>query len=245
LTARIRIINSAGSPAAGLPVKVSYRDAHRGDLEVFSGHTPRSGEIEISGITDRRPDSGEIAAYWIDVDGHVLGSFSFTKHDSGETFEFHLPPRVGDVVPNIDIVNVSTGVSSKLHDLRGKVICVELWATWCGPCQEGMRKLNQMASEHRVAWKNRVAIVPLSIDEHPETVSRHVKQRAWDQVDHYWSGSQGATGWDAPAMRALVGQAVPEVLIVDRDGRILWRGHPVATSEGNDVANRIKEALER
>jgi hypothetical protein len=108
-----------------------------------------------------------------------------------------------------------------------------------------MQKLNQMAYEHRVAWHDRVAIVPLSIDEQPEVVSQHVKQRALDQVDHYWSGAQRATGWDAPAFRALVGEAVPELFIIDRDGRILWRGHPVAQSQGKDVAARIEEALDQ
>jgi len=243
-TARIRIINSDGSPAAGRPVKVSYRDSRYGDLEVFSGQTSRSGECEIQGITDGKPERPTLAAYGIAVDDRGLGHFSFTKGKSNEAFTFYLPPRVGDVVPNIDLVNVSTGVRSKLHDLRGKVVCLELWATWCGPCQRAMEKLNQMASEHHVAWHNRVAIVPLSIDEHPETVSRHVKQRAWDQVDQYWSGAQGATGWDAPAVRAVVGQAVPELLIIDRDGRILWRGNPADKSEKMDVAARIQEALE-
>jgi thiol-disulfide isomerase/thioredoxin len=244
-TARIRIINSDGSPAPGRPVKVSYRDARYGDLEVFSGQTSQSGECEIRGITDREPASPTWAAYWIAVDEQRLGGFRLTKSKPNEAFTFHLPPRVGDVVPNIDLVNVSTGVRSNLRDLRGKVVCLELWATWCGPCQEAMEKLNQMASEHRVAWHNRVAIVPISIDEQPATVSRHVKQRAWDQVDHYWSGSERATGGDAPAMRALVGQAVPESVIVDRDGRILWRGYPVDKSAGKDIADRINEALEQ
>ncbi len=243
-TARIRIINSDGSPAAGCPVKVNYRDARYGDLEVFSGRTSRSGECEIRSIIDRTPESPTLAAYQIAVDDRGLGDFSFTEGKSNEAFTFHLPPRVGNLMPDIDLVNVSTGVRSKLRELRGKVVCLELWATWCGPCQETMEKLNQMASEHRVAWHNRVAIIPLSIDEQPETVSRHVKQRSWDQVDHYWSGAQGATGWDAPAVRAVVGQAVPELLIIDRDGRILWRGHPADKSEKMDVAARIQEALE-
>jgi thiol-disulfide isomerase/thioredoxin len=242
--ARIRIVNSDDSPAANRLVKVSYRDAHYGDLEVVSGHTSGSGELEIRGITDRKSEGATFADYRIDVDGHVLGSFRITKGKSTEAFTFHLPPRVGNVVPNIDLVNVSTGVRSKLHDLRGKVVCLELWATWCGPCQESMAKLNQMAFQHRAAWEDRVAIVPLSIDEQPDTVSRHVKQRAWDQVDHYWSGDRGATGWDAPAVRALICQFVPELLIVDRDGRILWRGNPADKSEIKDVAARINEALE-
>jgi thiol-disulfide isomerase/thioredoxin len=244
-TARIRILNSDGSPAAGRRVTVRYRDAHLGGLEVFSGQTSRSGECEISGITDRSPESPTLAAYRVAVDDQGLGDFSFTKGKSNEAFTFHLPPRARDVVPDIDLVNITTGARSKLHDLRGQVVCLELWATWCGPCQETMEKLNQMAYEHRVAWHNRVAVVPLSIDEQPKTVSRHVKQRAWDQVDHYWSGAQGATGWDAPAMRALVGQAVPEMIIIDRDGRIFWRGHPAVKSQGKDVAARIKEALDQ
>ena len=243
-TARIRIINSDGSPATNRSVKVSYRDARYGDLEVFSGRTSRSGECEIRGITDGKPESPTLAAYQIAVDDRGLGDFSFTEGKSNEAFTFHLPPRVGNLMPDIDLVNVSTGVRSKLRELRGKVVCLELWATWCGPCQETMETLNQMASEHRVAWHNRVAIIPLSIDEQPETVSRHVKQRSWDQVDHYWSGAHGATGWDAPAVRAVVGQAVPELLIIDRDGRILWRGHPADKSEKMDVAARIQEALE-
>jgi thiol-disulfide isomerase/thioredoxin len=103
------------------------------------------------------------------VDEQGLGDFRLAKGKSNEAFTFHLSPRLGDVVPNIDLVNISTGVRSNLHDLRGKVVCLELWARWCGPCQAAMEKLNQMASAHRVAWHNRVAIVPLSIDEQPAT----------------------------------------------------------------------------
>ncbi len=244
-TARIHVVRYDGSPAAGCPVKVRYRDAHHGDLEVFSGQTSGSGEVEIKGVTDGKPEDRSLLAYRILVHEQVLGSFGFTKDKSNETFTFHLPPRVGDVVPDIDLVNVSTGIRSKLRDLRGKVICLELWATWCGPCQEAMQKLCQLAAENRDAWRDRVGIVPLSIDEEPQEVSRHVKKRAWDQFDHYWSGAEGATGPEAPAMRALVGQAVPEIVIVDRDGRILWRGNPAEKSQAKDVAARIKEALAR
>jgi thiol-disulfide isomerase/thioredoxin len=242
-TARIRILNSDGSPAAGRPIKVTYRDPRHGDVEVFTGQTSQSGECEIRGITELQPESQSSAVYGISMEEQRLGDFRFAKNQANESFTFHLAPRVGDVVPNIDLVNVSTGVRSNLHDLRGKVVCLELWATWCGPCQGEMEKLNRIAAEHRALWRDRVAIVPVSIDEQPETVSRHVKQRAWDQVDHYWSGSHGARGWDAPAMRALVGQAVPETLILDRDGRILWRGHPADKPAGKDIADRINDAL--
>ncbi len=244
-SATIRILNFDGSPAAAREVKVNYPDVHYGDLVVFSGQTSRSGEVQVRGITDRIAPGSASAPYRIAVGNEGLGSFGLTKGKENEEFTFQLPPRAGDVVPDIDLVNVATGVHSRLHDFRGKVVCLELWATWCGPCQQAMQRLNQMAADHRAEWQNRVAIVPLSIDESPEVVVRHVKPRSWDQVDHYWSGAEGATGADSPAWRALVGQAVPELLIIGCDSRILWIGHPTGKSDGNDVAARIEEALER
>jgi thiol-disulfide isomerase/thioredoxin len=242
-SAKIRIVNPDGSPAAGRKVTVFYCHEGYGDLEVFSGKTPKSGEIEIQGLTDRKLENVALGAYRIDVDGHQLRYFSFTKGTSSETFAFQLPGQVGDVAPDIDLVNVSTGVRTRLRDLRGKVVCLELWETGCGPCQPAMAKLNQLAAEKRDAWRGRVAIVPLSIDEQLEDVARHVKQRAWDQLDHYWSGAEGSKGWNAPVIHAFGLEGVPHLLIINRDGRIVWRGHPADPSQ--DLAARIEELVKR
>jgi thiol-disulfide isomerase/thioredoxin len=240
-TAKIRIVNPDGSPAVARKVTVSYRDDGHGYQEVFSGKASKSGEIEIQGITNRKPKDGLFGAYRIDVDGHQIGYFSFTKSTSSEAFAFQLPPQVGDIASDIDLVNVLTGVRTKLSDLRGKVVCLELWATWCGPCQPAMEKLNLLAAEKQGAWRGRVAIVPLSIDERPEDVARHVKQRAWDQLDHYWSGAEGSKGWNAPAIHTFGLEGVPHLLIVNRDGRIVWRGHPADPSHTARIEELIKQ----
>jgi hypothetical protein len=106
-----------------------------------------------------------------------------------------------------------------------------------------MEKLCRLTLDNRQSWRDRVVIVPLAIDDAPEIVARHVRARAWDRIDQYWSGAQGATGSDAPAMRALVGELVPECFLIGRDGRILGRGYPTDTSQSKDVAARIDEAL--
>ncbi len=246
-TAKIQIANPDGSSAAGRKVAVYYLDDHYRYVEVFSGKTPKSGEIEIKGLTDRQPTTvflGKMfpGAYEVKLDGHWLGDFSFTKGAASESFSFYLPPRFGDVAPNIDLVDVLTGVRSKLHDFRGKVVCLELWSTGCGPCQPAMHKLNQLATEKDDAWRGRVLVAGLSIDERREDASRHVTQRGWDQVSHYWNGAEGATGWQSPAMHAFVAHGVPEVIIINRDGRIAWRGHPGDESHPMDIAAHVEEA---
>jgi hypothetical protein len=48
---------------------------------------------------------------------------------------------------------------------------------------------------------------------------------------------------DSPAARAFVVSGVPTSLVIGRDGRILWRGHPADTTDGKDLAGRIEAAL--
>jgi thiol-disulfide isomerase/thioredoxin len=244
-TARIRISNPDGTPAANRRVTVSYRDERYGYIEVFSGPTPETGEIELPGLSDRKPTSAVFGAYRVSADERRLGYFSFTKPTPRETFDFHLTPLAGDLAPDLDLVHVSNGVHSSLRDFRGKVVCLEVWETGCGPCQAVMRKLNQLVQRHRDTWHEQVAIVPLSIDERPEDVSLHVAQRGWDQLTNYWSGASHATGWNAPVVRALVIGGVPDMLIIDREGRIRWRGQPGDPLHPVDVEALIKEALKQ
>ena len=106
---KIDIVNLDGTPAAGRKVTVFYCQSGYGGQEVFSGKPPKSGQIEIQGITDRKRENTVLGAYRVDVDGHPLGYFSFTKGTSCETFAFQLPAQLGEVAPDIDLVKVSTG----------------------------------------------------------------------------------------------------------------------------------------
>jgi thiol-disulfide isomerase/thioredoxin len=243
-TAVVHIRTPDGKPAKGRKVSVTYFDGHYGTQSVFSGAVPASGDIVLTGITDTAPPSSyPLPAYTVGVDAKRLGSFGFTKEPPTQRFEFFLAPGVGDMAPDVELTSLASGKPIRLSSLRGKVVFLEFWATWCGPCQEPMAKLNALGGEQRAAWKDRVAIVPLSIDSEQARVKSHVQQRGWNGLEPFWSGGSNGGDFEAPAARAFVVSGVPEAVLIGRDGRVLWRGHPLDKSNGKDLKSRIEDAL--
>jgi thiol-disulfide isomerase/thioredoxin len=205
---------------------------------------PESGDIVLAGITDTAiSPSYPYPPYTVSVDDKRLGAFGFTKEPATQRFEFSLAPGVGDMAPDLELTSLVSGKPTRLSSLRGKVVILEFWATWCGPCQEPMAKLNALGREQSAAWKNRVAIVPVSIDSEQGRVKSHVQQRGWTGLEHYWSGGSNGGDFDAPAARAYAVNGVPETVLIGPDGRLLWRGHPLDQSDGKDLKSRIEDAL--
>ena len=106
-----------------------------------------------------------------------------------------------------------------------------------------MAALNRLSAEEGVAWKDRVAIVPISIDARPERVKSHVAQHGWERLEHYWAGESTDSDFNAPAARAFVVSGVPQAILIGPDGRILWRGHPLGNVGGQNLKSRIEAEL--
>ncbi len=242
-TAVLRLKTPDGLPAKGKRLKVDWFDGHYGQISVFSGMIPESGEVTLKGLTDRNTDPRADHSYTVTVDDKRIGNFGFSNGGPSQEFDFHLAPSIGDMAPDVELVNVATGKPMRLSSLRGKVVCLEFWATWCGPCQPAMAKLNALSEEKHASWKDRVAIVPVSIDAARERVRPHALKRGWSALEQYWAGDETKLEFDARAAQAFVLFGVPETILIGADGRILWRGHPMDSSGGNNLESRINAEL--
>ncbi|MFZ0746483.1 MAG: TlpA disulfide reductase family protein [Terracidiphilus sp.] len=107
------------------------------------------------------------------------------------------------------------GQSRKLSALHGQIVVVNFWATWCGPCQEELPRLSEMAASY--ASKS-VRFVFISIDapknyvKIPATLSRlHVTLESW-------------VGGDTDMLdRFGLGTIVPGTAVLDDQGEIVAR----------------------
>jgi thiol-disulfide isomerase/thioredoxin len=105
------------------------------------------------------------------------------------------------------------GGSMALEDLRGKVVMLDFWATWCGPCQEEMPSLVKLAKEYEGQG---LAFVAASRDDAgvaPRVVADFVKRRLPDLGRYVvYAGDDIA--------RAYRVEALPTLYFLDREGKV-------------------------
>jgi len=115
-----------------------------------------------------------------------------------------LEAKRGEAVPDMSFRRVADGTAQKLTDFRGKVVLVNLWATWCPPCREELPALNRVQN----AFRDRGLVVITLSDQPPAELAAFVAERSPDTVN----GSVASFGWLA------VETFRPFTLIVDRKG---------------------------
>lgn len=133
-----------------------------------------------------------------------------------------LPP--GHAAPEIELVGMSDAGRVPLSASRGKFVILEFWATWCGPCQEPMAKLQQLQQEHP-GWKDRVEIITVSIDSKAAKAADHLDERLWTKTTNYWAG---AGEFKSPPALAYRVNGIPAAYVIGPDGRIVAGGHPAS-----------------
>jgi thiol-disulfide isomerase/thioredoxin len=131
-------------------------------------------------------------------------------------------------------INFLDGKKKKLSDYSGKVLVVDLWATWCGPCRQEIPHLVQIAKDYK---SKGVEVIGLT-NQNPQEEVQLVKEFSKAFNINY------PIGWaDMPMQMGLMrGQpGIPQTIIIGRDGKI--RSHFVGFSAAISVP-QMKAALE-
>jgi glutathione peroxidase-family protein len=148
----------------------------------------------------------------------------------------NLPQQVRDTK-----VETLEGESLKLSDYANKVVIVNIWATWCGPCRLEMPELVKMDSEYK---SRGLVVLGLATKYNESNDPEHVKEFIRSQKVTYkiiWDDGTLAM----PLVEAVGARSViPQSFVISRDGRILkhFQGFsPLSTPQLMRAA--VEEAL--
>jgi cytochrome c biogenesis protein CcmG, thiol:disulfide interchange protein DsbE len=130
-----------------------------------------------------------------------------------------LPVEVGTRAPNV-VAHDMDGNQVELADLRGEVVLLNVWATWCPPCREEMPSMQRL---HERLGPKGLHIIAVSIDAEPGR--REPGVRPGGNVRAFVEGMELDFGiWLDPAgdiQRVYRTRGVPESFVIDRDGTIV------------------------
>lgn len=133
-------------------------------------------------------------------------------------------PKIGDVPPPLTLTKTLQGspaVELSWNNLKGKVVVLEFWATWCGPCVQSIPHLNDLAEQ----FKNKPVVFISVTSENEEVVRLFLK-------NHPMKTFVGLDDYQV-LNKAFRVQGIPHVVIVDANGHIAAITHPADVKPEN------------
>ena len=140
---------------------------------------------------------------------------------------------VGDAVPDLGVESFLNGPDDARIPVGEKVVILEFWATWCGPCVSAIPHMNELTE--RFAADDRVRFVSVTVDEGADVIEPFLKQRpiaGWVGLDP-----------DGSAADVFGIRGIPSTVIIGRDGRVLARTYPTSLKAEHIEAALAGEAI--
>ncbi len=153
-----------------------------------------------------------------------------TRHESG--FLLWDAPRP---VPALAFQD-GNGQRLGLEAFRGKVVVLNVWATWCGPCRQEMPTLDHLQAK---LGGPDLEVLALSVDQAgPKAVREFFQEIGIKRLRLYIDPS-------AETLNTLNILGLPTTLLIDREGRELGRLVGAATWDSATMSKFLQDAIER
>ena len=119
----------------------------------------------------------------------------------------------------------------KLSDLRGKVVLVDFWATWCGPCVAEMPNIRRVHEKY--AEDGDFVVIGISLDKEGKVVQKFVKKKKipWQQI-------VAGPAAENPFAQKYHVEGIPATFLIDGQGKVVAKD-----LRGRALRKEVRKAL--
>jgi len=139
--------------------------------------------------------------------------------------------ELGDQAPAFSAPGLAGGTVS-LASYRGKVVYLDFWASWCGPCAKSLPALDQLRREFA---PGDFQIVAVNLDRNPAVAARFLKQRP--------VGYPSAIDPKGSLPGAFGVEAMPTSFLIDRDGVVRYVHRGFRDSDVDPLRKQIQKLV--
>lgn len=137
---------------------------------------------------------------------------------------------IGKVLPDATVEDLS-GKKVKISDYKGKVVVLDIWATWCGPCRAMIPHERELVEKLK---DKPFALISLSADAKKETLEKFIEKEPMPWT-HWWNGSASGAALETYKVRFY-----PTIYVLDEKGVIRFK-HVRGEAMDKAVETLLKE----
>jgi thiol-disulfide isomerase/thioredoxin len=137
---------------------------------------------------------------------------------------------VGQAAPAFELPGATGSV--KLADLRGKLVYVDFWASWCGPCKQSFPWMNEMQAKYGA---NGLQIVGIAVDNQRADAEQFLRE-----TPAKFTVAFDVKG-ETPKSYRIKG--MPSSYLIAPDGRVLYAHAGFREQDKKELEERIRQAL--
>jgi thiol-disulfide isomerase/thioredoxin len=188
--------------------------------------------MQLAGAFEHMPGGEPLAALSLRSFGPILAKSDEPRiRQMGESFAGTLRRLSLPGSPMEITGTLLDGTPFDQKKLAGKVVLVDFWATWCGPC---VAEIPNMLEEYEKYHDKGFEIVGVSLDEDRDAVMQFVRERKipWPILHER---SEGA-GWQHPLATHYGITGIPQLILIGRDGNVI-----TLNARGRQLGERLAE----
>ena len=148
---------------------------------------------------------------------HALGDNRYVNVFSKQVEDMKRLP-IGSMAPEIKLPSPE-GKEIALSSLKGKVVVIDFWASWCGPCR---REMPEMVELYKNFKSLGLEIYGVSLDDNIDAWKTAI---ATDHIT--WIQVSELKKWDSKVAQEYGIEEIPQTILIDREGRIAAKGLPI------------------